>query len=127
MLENLKTLDLFKNTTNSTNAFQPSAGQGIHNSLNTAPRLPSNSLYPGLQHPRPYPARFAAGFTFPSPFDQRRFYTLGEFYLSQQLERSSAFQYVQQANHLRNLSNVAAGNFINRPVVPSPIIPLPVK
>lgn len=128
MLENLKTLDIFKNTTSSANAFQPTGSQTVNHGLSTPPRMPTNALYPALQHPRPYPARFAAGFTFPSPFDaHRRFYTLGEFYLSQQLERTSAFQYVQQANHLRNLSNVAAGSFINRPVVPSPIIPLPVK
>lgn len=124
MLENLKSLDIFKNSTSSTATFQPANTHLNNPSLPTPSRLQPNPLYPALQHPRPYPARFS-GFPFPTPFDHRRFYTLGEFYLSQQLERSSAFQYVQ-ANHLRNLSNVA-GNFINRPVVPSPIIPLPVK
>ncbi|XP_023302147.2 serine/threonine-protein kinase pakF [Lucilia cuprina] len=124
ILENLKSMDIFKNSTETSTTFQSTNPHLRNSSLPTAQRIQPNPLYPSLQHPRPYPARFA-GFPFSTPFDHRRFYTLGEFYLSQQLERSSAFQYVQ-ANHLRNLSNVA-GNFINRPVVPSPIIPLPVK
>lgn len=126
MLESLKSLDIFKNSASSTSSasYQPSTNHLNHSSVPSTTRLQPNPLYPAPQHPRPYPTRFT-GFPFPTPFDHRRFYTLGEFYLSQQLERSSAFQYVQ-ANHLRNLSNVA-GNFINRPVVPSPIVPLPVK
>ncbi|KAH8388193.1 hypothetical protein KR093_000103 [Drosophila rubida] len=69
------------------------------------PRPTHAALYPQVT-PKNYaaPQRFA-GFPF-QPFDQRRFYSLGELYLSQQLERSSAFQYVH-ANHLRQLSSVA--------------------
>lgn len=131
VLENLKSLDIFKNSTGSTGPLHPPGvgGHHVNTTLHAANRIPTNPLYhPPMIQPRPYPAATRFGtFPFGAPFDHRRFYTLGEFYLSQQLERSSAFQYVQ-ANHLRNLSNVAAGNFAaNRPVVPSPMIPLPVK
>uniref|UniRef100_A0A1I8PK53 C2H2-type domain-containing protein n=1 Tax=Stomoxys calcitrans TaxID=35570 RepID=A0A1I8PK53_STOCA len=129
MLENLKSLDIFKNSSNNGSGQITTNGASHLNSTlhPTANRMSANPIYPPMLQARPYhTARFGA-FPFGAPFDHRRFYTLGEFYLSQQLERSSAFQYVQ-ANHLRNLSNAAAGNFAaNRPVVPSPIIPLPVK
>lgn len=126
MLENLKSLDIFKKSTNNPANGHPSNGPHMNATINIPPGLQTNSLYPPIVQPRPYPnaARFGS-FPFGPAFDHRRFYTLGEFYLSQQLERSSAFQYVQ-ANHLRNLSNVA-GNLVNRPMVPSPIVPLPVK
>ncbi|XP_019890926.2 uncharacterized protein LOC101896508 [Musca domestica] len=124
MLENLKSLDIFKNsTTNSTN-LHPPVGSHLNAALHSSSRIPNTPLYPSMiPPPRPYPTTRFGPFPFGTPFDHRRFYTLGEFYLSQQLERSSAFQYVQ-ANHLRNLSNVAAGNFASRP---TPLVPLPVK
>ncbi|XP_051863331.1 integrator complex subunit 3 homolog [Drosophila albomicans] len=82
---------------------QPASSQNAATYM--LPRPPHAALYPQVT-PKNYatPQRFA-GFPF-QPFDQRRFYSLGELYLSQQLERSSAFQYVH-ANHLRQLSNVA--------------------
>lgn len=124
MLENLKSLDIFKNSaTNSTN-LHPPVGSHLNAALHSSSRIPNTPLYPSMiPPPRPYPTTRFGPFPFGTPFDHRRFYTLGEFYLSQQLERSSAFQYVQ-ANHLRNLSNVAAGNFASRP---TPLVPLPVK
>ncbi|XP_073818049.1 nervous fingers 2 [Musca autumnalis] len=124
MLENLKSLDIFKHSaTNSGNLHHPPVGSHLNAALHPPSRLPNTPLYPPMIPPRPYTATRFGTFPFGAPFDHRRFYTLGEFYLSQQLERSSAFQYVQ-ANHLRNLSNVAAGNFGNRP---TPLVPLPVK
>ncbi|XP_032289611.2 uncharacterized protein nerfin-2 [Drosophila virilis] len=70
------------------------------------PRPPHCTLYPtGTSKSYASGGQRFGGFPFQS-FDQRRFYSLGELYLSQQLERSSAFQYVH-ANHLRQLSNVA--------------------
>ncbi|XP_075163439.1 nervous fingers 2 [Haematobia irritans] len=128
MLENLKSLDIFKNSPNNHGPLHATNGVTHMNTpLHGPNRIPTNPLYPPMLQPRPYPSARFGTFPFGTPFDHRRFYTLGEFYLSQQLERSSAFQYVQ-ANHLRNLSNVASGNFnATRPVVPAPIIPLPVK
>lgn len=125
MMENLKNMDFF-------NAQQQQQQQHHHQQqqqqqvqLPHTQTLPAAASAAAYMLPRPAPctlyptAATAAGksyaatatsqrFTgFPfQPFDQRRFYSLGELYLSQQLERSSAFQYVH-ANHLRQLSNVA--------------------
>ncbi|XP_061398976.1 uncharacterized protein LOC133334660 [Musca vetustissima] len=123
MLENLKSLDIFKNSSANSANLHPPVGTHLNAALHTPSRIPNTPIYPPMIPPRPYPTTRFGAFPFGAPFDHRRFYTLGEFYLSQQLERSSAFQYVQ-ANHLRNLSNVAAGNFGNRP---TPLVPLPVK
>ncbi|KAH8331135.1 hypothetical protein KR067_011880 [Drosophila pandora] len=120
MLENLKNLDFFKAQQQhhhqqqqlTLNSHQlPDPGQVAATSSTTPyaglPRPPHGMpIYPptGGKNYAVGGQRFP-GFPF-QPFDQRRFYSLGEFYLSQHLERSSAFQYVQ-ANHLRQLSNVA--------------------
>ncbi|KAH8311485.1 hypothetical protein KR044_006610 [Drosophila immigrans] len=118
MLENLKSMDFFTAQQHQQHqqhqqqqqlqqsqpaTAQPGAAAG--GAAYMLPRPPHAALYPQVT-PKNYagPQRFA-GFPF-QPFDQRRFYSLGELYLSQQLERSSAFQYVH-ANHLRQLSNVA--------------------
>ncbi|KAH8243866.1 hypothetical protein KR032_010836 [Drosophila birchii] len=131
MLENLKNLDFFKAQQHHQHQHQQqlslSNGHQLPDhvqlpqppvpvaSSTAAPPYPTNLPRPpshGLPlYPPVAPGKnYAAGQRFPGfpfqPFDQRRFYSLGEFYLSQHLERSSAFQYVQ-ANHLRQLSNVA--------------------
>ncbi|KAH8271280.1 hypothetical protein KR018_005636 [Drosophila ironensis] len=120
MLENLKNLDFFK--AQQQHQHQQQQQQQLAHHLPDAGHTPGTSTAtPYSALPRPphgmpiYPPAGAKsygvggqrfpGFPFQS-FDQRRFYSLGEFYLSQHLERSSAFQYVQ-ANHLRQLSNVA--------------------
>ncbi|KAH8264385.1 hypothetical protein KR038_008128 [Drosophila bunnanda] len=128
MLENLKNLDFFKAQQHQQHQQQLALGGGHqlpdHVQLPQPPvpvasgtaapyaaNLPRPSshglpLYPPVAPGKNYaPGQRFPGFPF-QPFDQRRFYSLGEFYLSQHLERSSAFQYVQ-ANHLRQLSNVA--------------------
>nr|XP_044250178.1 uncharacterized protein LOC108057172 [Drosophila takahashii] len=126
MLDNLKNLDFFKAQQQQQQQLainghqlpdhvqlqqqQQTQGQAVSSAATYAaaslPRPP-----PGMPiYPPPNGKNYAGGQRFPGfpfqPFDQRRFYSLGEFYLSQHLERSSAFQYVQ-ANHLRQLSNVA--------------------
>ncbi|KAH8354377.1 hypothetical protein KR084_009448 [Drosophila pseudotakahashii] len=125
MLDNLKNLDFFKAQQQQQQQLalnghqlpdhvqlqqQQAQGQAVSSAATYAasslPRPP-----PGMPiYPPPNGKNYAGGQRFPGfpfqPFDQRRFYSLGEFYLSQHLERSSAFQYVQ-ANHLRQLSNVA--------------------
>ncbi|XP_054081772.1 zinc finger protein 892 [Zeugodacus cucurbitae] len=130
ILENLKSLDIFKNSTSIANPVfsHPMQQSKTHfpftNTTATvpAPRAPhtQSTQHFGVAHPhtiKPYPQRFNP-FPFPA-FDQRRFYSLGELYLSQHLDHSSAFQYVQ-ANHLRNLT-AAAGAFAPRPPhVPPP-------
>ncbi|XP_020814130.1 proline-, glutamic acid- and leucine-rich protein 1 [Drosophila serrata] len=128
MLENLKNLDFFKAQQHQQHQQQLGLGSGHQlpdhvqlpqptvpvASSSAAPyatnltRPPTHGLplYPPVAPGKNYaPGQRFPGFPF-QPFDQRRFYSLGEFYLSQHLERSSAFQYVQ-ANHLRQLSNVA--------------------
>ncbi|XP_054729444.1 zinc finger protein 652-A [Anastrepha obliqua] len=129
MLENLKSLDIFKGSSSITNPGFPHPMPQPKNHFPfsnvpvtaTAPRLPhTHTPHFSSNHPhtiKPYPQRFN---TFPFPtFDQRHFYSLGEFYISQQLDRSSAFEYAQ-ANHLRNLT-AAAGAFAPRPqLVPPP-------
>ncbi|KAH8407236.1 hypothetical protein KR222_010909 [Zaprionus bogoriensis] len=131
MLENLKNMDFFNAQQQQHQQQQQQQQQQLQQQQHTQsaalapplsaayvlPRPPHCPLY-GAGTPKNYaaPQRFA-GFPF-QPFDQRRFYSLGELYLSQQLERSSAFQYVH-ANHLRQLSNVAHS------MLPPP--PLPVK
>ncbi|XP_016990009.1 uncharacterized protein LOC108052177 [Drosophila rhopaloa] len=119
MLDNLKNLDFFKaqqqqlaisghQLPDHVQLQQTAGGQAVSAAApySSLPRPPQ-----GMPHyPPPNGKNYAAGQRFPGfpfqPFDQRRFYSFGEFYLSQHLERSSAFQYVQ-ANHLRQLSNVA--------------------
>ncbi|XP_017035657.1 uncharacterized protein nerfin-2 [Drosophila kikkawai] len=127
MLENLKSLDFFK-AQQQQHQHQQQLGHPLPDHVQlpqvplpvpvasstaapyapTLPRPPSHGL--PLYPPAAPGKNYATGQRFPGfpfqPFDQRRFYSLGEFYLSQHLERSSAFQYVQ-ANHLRQLSNVA--------------------
>ncbi|XP_030376382.1 uncharacterized protein LOC115625473 [Scaptodrosophila lebanonensis] len=121
ILENLKTFDFFKaqsqQQTVNANFSQPASApapytlfSGAHGSPVQLPR-PAGVLYPS---PKNYAQRFA-GFPHFQPFDQRRLYSLGELYLSQHFERSSAFQYVQ-ANHLRQLSNVANNMLPTLPV-----------
>ncbi|XP_068153747.1 LOW QUALITY PROTEIN: uncharacterized protein nerfin-2 [Drosophila tropicalis] len=125
MLENLKNLDFFKAQQSHQHHHnhqihqvqhqqqqqqQPATAAATASAYGALPRPPPHCL---PIYPTPAPAknyasgqRLPNGFPFP-PFDQRRFYTLGELYLSQHLERqTSAFQYVH-ANHLRQLSNVA--------------------
>ncbi|XP_017071903.2 uncharacterized protein LOC108108367 [Drosophila eugracilis] len=119
MLDNLKNLDFFKAQQQQLAInghqlpdhvqLQQTQGQSVASATPYAslPRPPQGMpIYP----PPPNGKNYAGGQRFPGfpfqSFDQRRFYSLGEFYLSQHLERSSAFQYVQ-ANHLRQLSNVA--------------------
>ncbi|CAD6994345.1 unnamed protein product [Ceratitis capitata] len=122
MLENLKSLDIFKSSTslpNPNSMPQPKAYYPLPNlSPSTAPRAPYTHTphfnAHNHQHAhtiKPYPQRFNA-FPFPT-LDQRRFYSLGELYLSQHLDQASAFQYVH-ANHLRNLT-AAASTFAPRP------------
>ncbi|SPP80418.1 uncharacterized protein LOC117583178 [Drosophila guanche] len=121
MLENLKNLDFFKAQQQQQQhphphplplpehpQVQQSSAHGPATATNygTLPRPPHGiPLYPPAAAKSYVGGQRFPGFPF-QPFDQRRFYSLGEFYLSQHLERSSAFQYVQ-ANHLRQLSNVA--------------------
>uniref|UniRef100_A0A1A9X413 C2H2-type domain-containing protein n=1 Tax=Glossina brevipalpis TaxID=37001 RepID=A0A1A9X413_9MUSC len=129
MLDNLKHLDMFKSPRRENpSTFHQPQGFGC-STVNTNQRSNSSALYSPfgpLHAPRPYPNRFGT-LPFNPTFDYRRFYSLGELYLTQQLDRSSAFQYVH-ANHLRNLNNMAnASNFINRPMASSPLMPLPVK
>ncbi|XP_037928658.1 uncharacterized protein LOC119676556 [Teleopsis dalmanni] len=124
MLQNLKNLDIFKNTA-SGNSFgnAHSSQQHSFNAMTHTTNRPGLYHGPGQHHStKPYAARFGP-FGFP-PFDQRRLYTLSEFYLSQQLDRSSAFQYVQ-ANHLNNLSS-AVNNYLPRPIAPT-LLPATVK
>ncbi|XP_050334840.1 uncharacterized protein LOC126762264 [Bactrocera neohumeralis] len=130
ILENLKSLDIFKNSNPIANPVFPHPLQQSKNNFPftnatatvPAPRAPHTQATQqfGVTHLhtiKPYPQRFNP-FPFPT-FDQRRFYSLGELYLSQHLDHSSAFQYVQ-ANHLRNLT-AAAGAFAPRPPhVPPP-------
>lgn len=129
MLDNLKNLDFFK--AQQQHQHQQQLGLSSGHQLPDHVQLPqppvqvasaARAAAPYATLPRPPPhglplyppvapgKSYSAGQRFPGfpfqPFDQRRFYSLGEFYLSQHLERSSAFQYVQ-ANHLRQLSNVA--------------------
>lgn len=130
MLENLKSLDLFKDANATSHApFAAANPQNMNHTQTlfgaTQRALPTgiynttNSIYyPALKQYTP--TRFPP-FGFPA-LDQRRFYSLGELYLSQQLERSSAFQYVQQANHLRQLNAFST----NRSNVPGNL-PLSVK
>ncbi|XP_014089842.2 uncharacterized protein nerfin-2 [Bactrocera oleae] len=130
ILENLKSLEIFKNSNSIANpAFthpmQQSKSQfPFTNATATVPvpRAPHTqaSQHFGVAHPhtiKPYPQRFNP-FPFPA-FDQRRFYSLGELYLSQHLDHSSAFQYVQ-ANHLRNLTAAATAFSPRPPHVPPP-------
>lgn len=130
ILENLKSLEIFKNSNSIANpAFthpmQQSKSQfPFTNATATVPtpRAPHTqaSQHFGVAHPhtiKPYPQRFNP-FPFPT-FDQRRFYSLGELYLSQHLDHSSAFQYVQ-ANHLRNLTAAATAFSPRPPHVPPP-------
>ncbi|XP_026851105.1 uncharacterized protein LOC6598746 [Drosophila persimilis] len=121
MLENLKNLDFFKAQQQQQQQHQqhphplpehPQLQQSSAHGPATAttygplPRPPHGiPIYPPAASKSYVGGQRFPGFPF-QPFDQRRFYSLGEFYLSQHLERSSAFQYVQ-ANHLRQLSNVA--------------------
>jgi len=108
MLDNLKNMEFFNAQQQQQlpqAQTQTAASGAAGGAAYVLPRPPHCGLYPtATQKNYATPQRFA-GFPF-QPFDQRRFYSLGELYLSQQLERSSAFQYVH-ANHLRQLSNVA--------------------
>lgn len=129
MLENLKSLEIFKNvpavSSNSVQNAQFSQSYTKSGSSSIYPQPIMNQSQPSM--PRPYVPTHFAGFPFPTTqFDHRRFYALGEFYLNQQLERSSAFQYVQ-ANHLRHLENVAGSFLHHSPLVPVPILPIRTK
>lgn len=132
MLDNLKHLDMFKGPRreNPKQTFHQSPQIFGCSAINANQTRANNSaLYSSfgpLHASRPYPTRFGA-LPFSPSFDYRRFYSLGELYLTQQLDRSSAFQYVH-ANHLRNLNNMAnVSNFISRPMANSSLMPLPVK
>ncbi|XP_039492708.1 uncharacterized protein LOC120452518, partial [Drosophila santomea] len=118
MLDNLKNLDFFKSQQQQLAISGHQLPDHVQLQHTTGQAVPPAASYASLPRPPPgmpiYPPpsgkTYAGGQRFPGfpfqSFDQRRFYSLGEFYLSQHLERSSAFQYVQ-ANHLRQLSNVA--------------------
>ncbi|XP_017057409.1 uncharacterized protein LOC108098785 [Drosophila ficusphila] len=118
MLDNLKNLDFFKAQQQQLSIGGHQMPDHVQLQQNQGQAVPSAASYASLPrppqgmpiYPPPSGKNYATGQRFPGfpfqPFDQRRFYSLGEFYLSQHLERSSAFQYVQ-ANHLRQLSNVA--------------------
>ncbi|XP_036325338.1 uncharacterized protein LOC118738509 [Rhagoletis pomonella] len=127
MLENLKSLDIFKNSAAIRNpSFPHSMPQPkSHFSFSNAPATATSSRLPHIHaahfnNPhthtiKPYPQRLNA-----FPFDQRRFYSLSDFYLSQHLDHShSAFQYVQ-ANHLRNVTTVAGAFAPRAQLVPPP-------
>ncbi|KAL7729848.1 hypothetical protein ACLKA6_014705 [Drosophila palustris] len=109
MLDNLKSMEFFNGQQQQQQhpQTQPQAAASgtVAGSAYVLPRPPHCGLYPTGTAKNYATAQRFPGFPF-QPFDQRRFYSLGELYLSQHLERSSAFQYVH-ANHLRQLSNVA--------------------
>ncbi|XP_067640543.1 uncharacterized protein nerfin-2 [Eurosta solidaginis] len=136
MLENLKSLNIFKNSSAISNhgyahpiphtkshfpfSNISTTAPASHSPRTHAPHFNSTHAPPAI---RPYPQRFNA-FPFPT-IDQRRFYSLGELCLSQHLDRTSAFQYVQ-ANHFRNLT-AAAEPFVPRPPLAPPLTALTAK
>ncbi|XP_055847990.1 zinc finger protein 91 [Episyrphus balteatus] len=114
MLDELKAMDSYKQNNN---AFPHSASNYTFHQVNQSHHpAPNHLLHPAKTYSNHPPAgvRFPNLFT---NFDHRRFHVLSDLYLSHQLDRSSAFQYVQNQN-LRGLPMA--------PMIP-PLMQMPVK
>ncbi|XP_055907748.1 zinc finger protein 91 [Eupeodes corollae] len=118
MLEELKAIDSYKQTNN---AFPHSASNFTFHQVNHQVHHHQTSQnHHFLHHPPKTYSNHPPGARFPNlftNFDHRRFHVLSDLYLSHQLDRSSAFQYVQNQN-IRGL-----------PMAPmiSPLMQMPVK